>query len=343
MRLPLLFATLVALQPFGCGTRLSAEEAQRLLLKHQQVKRHTRVFYVGLASAATMDSATGAAFAEITRQLTWLPKSGRHMLEGLYRVDRALSDRDGQVHVLAVLERQAAADHLATVVRKRRAKLAGTLQGCSRRLKRGELKQARRCMEPVKGELSQIGELTAGAQAAVGDSPRRAEIPEERLAKELGAQLAAADSRSKVMLVRVLRVIDGQPAGNLDVRFGRVVTTGGYQVVDGRITHHQIEAVLARGGGARAVAEAARTAGAGYAVVGQITARFSSEEGGQYFAWARGQLRVIETAAGKIVGELSHEQIKGGHVSRKQACERAVDNAATALQAVLKAKLAELN
>ena len=91
------------------------------------------------------------------------------------------------------------------------------------------------------------------------------------------------------------------------------------------------------------VSAAAREAGAGYAVVGQVKGRFSSEEGGQFFAWARGQLRVIETAAGKIVGELSHEQIKGGHVSRKQACERAVDNAAAQLSAALKAKLAELH
>jgi len=46
--------------------------------------------------------------------------------------------------------------------------------------------------------------------------------------------------------------------------------------------------------------------------------------------------------AGKTVAELSHDQIKGGHITRAQACERAIDNAVARLTGALKQKLAGL-
>jgi hypothetical protein len=340
MRLPVLLTTLLVLV-MGCG-RPSPDEAQRQLLKHQQIKRHNRLFFVGLARGSTNEDATRSAYAEITRQLTWLPKDGRAMLEGLYRVDRVMVDDEGQVHVLAVLERQAAADHLKQVVEKERAGLATLIKRCERHLDAGQLKTARSCAEPVKGNVKKVRDLSSAAQAAVGDSPRPAAFPEQAWATKLSSRLDQAGARSKVLLVRVLRVIDGRQAGNLDVQFGRVATRRGYRLADGRLSRQQVEGALS-GETAAAVAEVGRKSGAGLVVLGQVVGRFSSEESGQFFAWARGQLRILETTAGKVVGELSHEQIKGGHVSRKQACERAVDNAATQLESALSAKLSELN
>jgi hypothetical protein len=340
MRLRLPIIVLLALE-VGCGSRPSPEEAQRQLLRHQQVKRHNRLFYVGLARGGTNEAATRSAFAEITRQLTWLPKDGRSMLKGLYRVDRVMTDDEGQVHALAVLERQAAADHLRQVLEKERAALAALVTRCERHLDSGQLKAARSCAAPVKDAVKKVRALARAAPAAVGDTPRRSALPEERAAEKLSSRLDQAGSRSKVLLVRVVRVIDGQQAGNLDVQFGRVATRGGYRLADGRLSRQQLDSALS--GRTAAAAEAGRKAGAGLVVVGRVVGRFSSEEGGQFFAWARGRLRIVETTAGKVVGELSHEQIKGGHLSRKQACERAVDNAVTRLETALSAKLAGLD
>ena len=318
-----------------------AEEVRRQLLRHQQVKRHGRLFYIGIAEDDALQQATRTAYAAITRQLTWLPARQQGVLEGLYRVDRAITDRDGRVHLLAVLERQAAADHLRRLAGERRVHVKATLTTCERRLQAGEAKQASACIEPAQAELEQIRELLAASRAAVGDPPDRAPFPEEEQASALARKIADAGTRGRVVLLRVERVVDGKPAGSLDAEFGQVVSERGFRLADGTLTRGQVEDLLS--GRVKQVAEGVRAAGAGYIIVGRVKARFSSEDSGQFFAWASGQLRVIETTSGKTVAELSHDQIKGGHISREQACERAIDNAVSQLQSALKQKLATLD
>ena len=77
--------------------------------------------------------------------------------------------------------------------------------------------------------------------------------------------------------------------------------------------------------------------------MGRLDSVFTGEEMGQFFAHASGRMKLLETTSGRTVGELSFKRIKGGHIGRRQALQRAVDNAAAELRAALKAKLAELN
>jgi hypothetical protein len=103
MRPGMLHAALVLVTlTSGCG-RGSRDEVRRQLMQHQQIKRHQRLFYVGIGEGGALEEATQAAYDEITRQLTWLPAGSRDLLRGLYRVDRTATDRDGRVHLLAVL------------------------------------------------------------------------------------------------------------------------------------------------------------------------------------------------------------------------------------------------
>jgi len=336
----LVLCLLLGLAACPGGSGGSAGEVRRQLLRHQQVKRHGRLFFVGMAEDPSLEQATRAAYADITRQLTWLPARKREVLQGLYRVDRTITDHHGTVHLLALLERQAAAEHLDRLAREQRAELMTTLTRCERRLQAGEAAQAKTCIAPVEGQLEQIRELLAAARAAVGDPPREASFPEQTRARALAGRLSDAGTRSRVVLLRIQRIIDGQPSGNLDAAFGAAISEQGFRLADGTLTPEQVEALLS--GRTRAVVEGARAAGAGYIVVGRIKARFSSEDSGQFFAWASGDVRLIETTAGKTVAELSHDQIKGGHITRAQACERAIDNAVARLTGALKQKLAGL-
>ena len=333
---------LVAVLP-ACGSGAGpADEVRRQLLRHQQVKRHNRLFYVGIADADSFEEARATAFAEISRQLTWLPEKRRGVLEGQYRVDRVVTDRDGRLHLLAVLERQGAAAHLVRVARERRAELQVVLGDCTRRLEAGQLEQARGCMAPVDGRLKQIRDLLAASRAALGDPPRAEPFAEEQEARELVRRLGDAKIRGKVVLVHVLRVVDGSVTGDLNAEFGRVVSEQGFRRLSGgAVSQRVLEQALA--GKTLAITKVGREAGAGYVVAGRVKARFTSEESGQYFAWARGQLHLIETTAGKIVAELSNEQIKGGHLTRQQACDKAIANAVARLKAELGRKLSALN
>jgi hypothetical protein len=325
---------------FGCGGRGSRDEVRRQLMQHQQVKRHQRLFYVGIGEGGALEEATQAAYDEITRQLTWLPPGSRDLLRGLYRVDRTATDRDGRVHLLAVLEREAAAAHLQRVAVEKRAALKGTLNDCRRKLEAGELGGARKCVGGADQQVQLVRQLLAASKAAVGDPARPQPFPEEKEAAELTAKVSESAARGRTVLLHVLRVVDGQLTGDLDAEFRTVVSGSGFRLADGSVNTSQVNGALE--GNTKALADAGRAAGAGYVVVGRVAARFSSEEMGQYFAWARGQVRVVETTSGRTVADLSYDKIKGGHVSRQQACERAIEHAVSRLQAELNRKLAAL-
>jgi len=273
----------------------------------------------------------------ITRQLTWLPEASRGLLRGLYRVDRTATDREGRIHLLAVLEREAAAAHLGRLAFEQRGKAKAALNDCRRQLQAGELASARSQIALIEGQIGQIRTLLAAARAAVGDQARPAPFPEEQEAAELKARISEGEARRRTVLVHVLRIVDGTLTGDLTTSFRTVVSQRGLRVAHGNLSEGQVNAALE--GTTRPLAEMARTQGAGYVVVGRVAARFSSEDMGQFFAWASGQIRLIETTSGRTVADLSYDHIKGGHISRGQACDQAISNAVSKLATELQQKL----
>lgn len=337
--------TLICLTLVACTAHQSPEQVKQQLMRRQQVKLHQRLFVVGMASSSTLDQATRVATAEITRQLTWLPDDAsdsglREMLVGMYRVDRSVTDAEGNVHVLAVLEREAASAHLLKEATERRAKVRGTLEKCEQQMKAGEVLQARACLNQAHLQVKQISDLRAASRAVVGDLARPSPFAEEQRAAALEKQLGNSEARRRSVLVHVLRIVDGSRAGTLNDAFRRIISTRGMRLASGTVPDKHVGAAL--DGVTDQLAELGKSLGAGYVVVGKVAARFSSEESGQYFAWASGKLRVIETTAGRTVGDLVYDKIKGGHISREQACDKAIDNVVTRLGRELQRKLATL-
>jgi hypothetical protein len=311
------------------------------MLHRQQVKLHQRLFYVGYAAGPTLDAATQTAYAEITRQLTWLPADSRQILQGMYRVDKNVPDSDGQVHVLAVLEREAAAAHLRKLAGEQVAALRVALDKCEGLVKDGEIPRAKTCVsQRVNPLVQKVRTLYAAARAAVDDQRTPAPLAEETRAAELSRRIGAGEVAGRSVLVCVLSVVDGRQQGTLDAEFSKSVASAGLKLASGNVLPMQVK--LALQGNTGDVAKAGREAGAGYAVIGRVEAKFSSEDSGQYFAWASGRVRVIETTAGRAVADLSYDKIKGGHISRRQACEKALHNAVAKLKQDLRFKLAGL-
>jgi len=318
-----------------------SDQVRSKLLRRQQVKLHQRLFYVGIADGASLEEATQTAYGEITRQLTWLPDGSRHLLQGMYRVDRNMPDDDGRIHVLAVLEREAASAHLNKLAREQRANLSTAVSGCAALVKDGDLVRAKTCYtQRVEPGVQRVRGLLAAARAAVGDLARPAPFLEEERATALKKQIGAGEVRGRSVMVSVLAVVDGKQRGDLNAAFSTSVATAGLKLASGSILPLTVK--LAVDGNAADAASVAKDAGAGYAVVGVLEAKFSSEESGQYFAWATGRIRVIETTSAKAVADLSYDKIKGGHISRQQACDRAIDNAVKKLKQDLRLKLIAL-
>jgi hypothetical protein len=316
---------------------LPREEVRRKLLRYQEVQLHQRQFFVGLAAAATLDRATEAAYQEITRQLTWLPAGSQDMLRGMYRVDRSAQDSSGDVHVLAVLEREAAAAYLRKQAREVEEPVRVKLQGCQSQLKAGELQSAQACLEEGKRQLARVRELITAARAAVGDLARPTLLPAEELAEKLEGQITGGQTQRRSALIHVLRELDGQAAGDLDGELASMCTDLGLKRVSADIPAAVVRQALE--GRASGLLSLARSAGAGYAIVGAIKGRFSSEDSGQFFSFADGGLKVFESTGGRIVAEVACQEVKGGHISRQQANEKAVKEALVRLKGQLQAKL----
>jgi hypothetical protein len=342
--LTLAAALALALTACSGGGRAGAgpsDQVRSKLLKRQQVKLHQRLFYVGIADGATLEEATQTAYGEITRQLTWLPDGSRHLLHGMYRVDRNVPDDDGRIHVLAVLEREAASAHLNKLSKEQRANLSTSLSGCEALVKDGDLPRAKSCYtQRVAPGVERVRVLLAAARAAVGDLARPAPFPELARADALKRQIGASEVRGRSVMVGVVSVVDGKQQGDLNAEFSRSVASAGLKLAAGGILPLTVK--LAVEGNTSDAAKVAKDAGAGYAVVGLVEAKFSSEESGQFFAWASGRVRVIETTSSKVVADLSYDKIKGGHISRQQACDRALSNAVIKLKADLRLKLVAL-
>jgi hypothetical protein len=319
---------------------LPRDELRRKLLQYQESKFHQRQFFVGIAHGATLEQATESASAELTRQLTWLPSGSQGLLRGMYRVDRSATDTEGNVHVLAVLEREAAAAHLRKLCRDAEASASIRLVACRTQLRAGEVSAAQACLAAATEEVTKARDLLAASRAAVGDLSRRSFLAAEEEANALAKELSTSQATRRSVLVRVLKRIDGRISGDLDAEFAAVCTNAGLKRTSGVLSAARVGEAL--GGSTDGLLGVARAAGAGYVLIGEMAAQFSSEDSGQFFSFAVGSLRLIETTGGRSVAELSCKDVKGGHISRRQASDKAIGEAAAQLKRELQSKLASL-
>jgi hypothetical protein len=332
-------ATAAACSGGGDGAR-PAEEVKRTLRHKQQVMFHDRKFVVGLSEGDDRAGAAAAAYAAITSQLAWLPEGSRDLLRGLYRIEQTATDRTGRIHLLAVLDREAASAQLVRTCDERRRAAGPLLARCREQLKAGELDGAARCLEEPRRAITLARVLLAGSRTVLGEEPRADSLPEEKVLSDLAAGLATARTRGLSAIVRVLVTVDGREGEPLDARFREVAAAAGLKVASGEIESGLVDQAIA--GSARPVAEEGARAGAGYVIVGRVAARFEAAQDGQFFAYADGRLRVVETTGRRAVAEVNALRVKGGHLSRARACEKAVENAVERLAMELAARLREL-
>ena len=335
----------LSLSLVGCGGpahqgALAASELRAKMMRYQQVHLHQRLFFVGIAQGTNLQIATSGAYKEIIRQLTWLPPGSRHLLGGLYRVDRSATDSEGSIHVLAVLEREAAASHMRRLRDEKLQNLRNDLLRCRQRLESGEIAATRTCLPLAKKKLRSARDMHIAAIAAVGDQALATPLPEESELRELSKRLDSTLTRNRSVLVHVLRIVDRRQKGDLNAYIQTLVSASGMKLVSGGISPRQV--MEAMSGSTASVAAAGKKTGAGYLIVGNVKSRFIGSEMGQYFAMASGRLKIIETLGGRTVVELSTGDVKGGHISRRYALNKAADAAIKELSIRLKDKLKHL-
>jgi hypothetical protein len=316
---------------------LSPEQARRKLLEYQGSRFHQRQFFVGTGEASTLDAATAQAHEAITKQLIWLPSTSQGLLVGMYRVERSVIDRDGSVHVLATLERDAAASHLRRLALENEAQGRHELEGCQKLFKASEIARARECLSQTNLKISAARDLFAASRAVIGDPAQQAALPEEGTAVELKQTIDKRSFSANTVVLRILEYIDGNLVGDRDTDFFSMLQESGYSRIVAQIPTSEIEMALSEK--PEALVRTAQSASAGYAIAGRVTARFSSEDHGQFFSFAEGILRVFEVTSGRAVAEAACNGIKGGHVSRLEASKKASKLASIALVDQLKGKL----
>ena len=197
-----------------------------------------------------------------------------------------------------------------------------------------DLSGARVCLEGLETPLREARDVHLASRAMEGDSSR-SPMPAEGRIEALKGRLHKAEANRKSMLVQVFRTVDGKAAGDLNAGLQAVVSGGGLKLASGAVSAGQVKQALA--GNTSAVALAATGAGAGYVLVGRVDVKYAGSEMGQYFAFAAGQVKVVDTVCGRTVLQLTLPRTKGGHISRRQACDKAASNALSALTARLTA------
>ena len=337
---------LVVVTAGGCGgttsgSALDPDDLELKMMRYQQVRMHQRQFYVGMSRGPNLQSATREAYREITRQLTWLPAGLESAMEGLYRVDRSATDSEGKVHVLAVLHREACADYLRKMREDRRRRLQKHIDGCEKKVSVGERAAARSCLGSTRRELAVASALNAAIYASVGDPAPTSALPEQRSLASLVKRFEALDMTGKTVLLHLLRTVDRRVTGNLNASASEVLSGSGLKLISTPLRNRAVKKALS--GDAARVAKMGRKRGAGYVIVGEVRARFLNSDMGQYFASGSGEIKVIETVNGRVVDEMTVDGIKGGHISRKQACAKAIDKAAEQLLEKLRAAASNLS
>ena len=317
----------------GAFRALSPEQLRIKLKQYQRLQRHERKFFVGLAEGEDLQPTTQDAYDAITRQLQWVPAGGRHLLAGLYRVDKSPRDSEGRYHVLAVLDRVSAGDHLRGKRDQRLQRLQTAMAGCRKMLDSCDLSGAQACLPRLEAPLRRARDVHLASRALEGDSSR-SPMPAEGDIEALKARLDKATTSRGTMLVQVFKAVDKKSAGDLNSEFQAVVSGGGFKLASGAIGAAEVKQAMA--GDTSSVALASTQAGAGYLLVGRVDATFSGSEMGQYFAHATGRLKLVDTVCGRAVAQLTADNVKGGHISRSQSCDKAVSNAVEKLTIQLK-------
>jgi len=315
----------------------SPDVLQTKMMRYQQVKLHQRLFYVGFARAHNLQTATDLAYQEITRQLTWLPSDAQDILIGLYRIDRTATDSEGAIHVLAVLDREAASHHLRRLRDENRQNLGKEIEGCRQYLNAGEPGEARDCFELCSRQIRRVISLHKASYSAVSDPSPTYNLKEIKDLQSIKERLSAMMTRKRSALVHVLRVSNQRHMGDFNPMFQEVLSSGGLKLASGAISRKLVHEALE--GTTDRISEKGKKAGAGYLVVGQVKTKFTGSEMGQYFATSTARLIVLETEGGRILKEMTSGMIKGGHVSRMQACNKASEKAVRVLKRKLESVL----
>jgi hypothetical protein len=343
LRATLLLLLLPACPGGGATTgTLPGAELKKKLLEFQATRYPARQYVIGLGGGPTLEAASQAAFSEIAHQLTWLPAGSQDVLRGMYRVVRSATDTDQQVQALAALERDGASTYLHKLAREAEQAAKDRLPDCRKALEAGEVDQAEACLARGNGDLARAGDLLAAARAAVGDAQigPRAPLPTQAAYSDLQRQSSAGKTGRRSLLLHVIKEHDGRATGDLDETFAPAAMESGFKRLSATLGDDVTSKAMA--GSPAALLSAARASGAGYALVGRVRARFSSEDMGQYFAMAGGAIKLIETVGGRSVIELSCQDVKGGHISREQALDKAVQEASKRLLEQLRPRLKEL-
>jgi len=216
------------------------------------------------------------------------------------------------------------------------------LPECRRAVAAGELDSARRCIEQGQGELARAGQLINASRAAVGDTARKSSLEGEESYSELAQRVSAGRLSRRSAMLQVWATLEAEAAAEEDLssEFSPLLTDRGLKRVAGHVSVRTVQDALTDQ--VDSLAGSAGRAGAGYAVVGRIKARFVAEESGQFFSMADGAIRVVETTGRRVLFEVSCHDVKGGHITRRQANQKAVREAVRQLREQLGERLRAL-
>lgn len=315
-----------------------AEDVKRSLLHEQQVRFHGRLFFVGLAWGPTLEAATQSAYNDIAHQLGWLPASSQTILQGI-RVERSVPDSQGNIHLLATLEREFVARELRRLAQEKQTQLHRDMPLCESRILAGEMHESRQCLQQLKAKLDLTRDLLAAAQTALGEPERAIVLSEIDTWNKLNAVFHKQCLEGRTVMLGVFRAPGETP--DITETLSRSVTQSGMKLLPVLFESHDVERFFA--GDPSAILKRLRQEGVGYAVLGHIRSQFSEALQGQFFSMASGVLRVLRTTDGKILKEMSLENVKGGHLSKQKATEKATQHLAERLCDLLLPYLQKLN
>lgn len=329
---------------FNCATSnqegLSTEEMRQSMQEHQNASLKSGQYFIGLADDTSRATATDAAYFNITQQLNFLPPGSTEMLRGLYRVDSSRTDRQGRIHVLATLNREQASVYLRKQAREEGSALTSSIAACKNQVKAGQIAQASVCIEVVRQKASRVRDLIGAAAAAVGDKSTSTTLPEERQLEELAGELASSKSLGQVILVGVLKIVDGKNQGDFNSECNSTITTSGWKIASGPLAEAQINKILADP--PADLAPTLKSQGAAYAFAGKVTITYLGKVKKKFVAKAKGLAKLLDTANGKIVAELTPAEVTGQGANRQEALNKATADLLVRLQAELSVKLRNL-
>jgi hypothetical protein len=137
------------------------------------------------------------------------------------------------------------------------------------------------------------------------------------------AQAKASDA----VLLGVFCTADGKNCPeNLRGRIEQAMTKGGLKPLPAKA-----DAAAADPENPAESIRTARSLGAAWTLLIRFEAKFLSQHEEEFYAQARGWYRLIDVQEGRVQASFDTDWMEGGHYSRKDAVDRALDNAAEAV------------